>query len=108
MHSFYVKIYLYPTENGGRKRPVLNGYRPNIGFSGGNVTDGVLRIRSECINPGETHNGILSFYDDLNTEQIVKTNTLFTIQEGEKIIGCGTILRRKELNLIENRVISKI
>lgn len=108
MHSFYVKIYLYPTENGGRKRPVLNGYRPNIGFPDRNVTDGVLRIRTECINLGETHNGILSFYDDLNTEDIVITNTLFTIQEGGKIIGCGTILRRKELNLIENRVISKI
>lgn len=93
----YTKIYLYPTIEGGRKRAIISGYRPNIGFSNGKITDASLTFDAEFIFPGETQNVTASFFADSLDNGAIKPHTLFTIQEGNKKIGHGVVLKNRTM-----------
>lgn len=103
--SVHTKIFLYPTEEGGRKRPIVSGYRPNIGFPSGKITDAYCMFEGNPINPGETRNIKLSFFLDSLKDYPLANLTLFTIQEGAKKIGHGVvhnfrIAQREEISIL--------
>lgn len=104
--NIYSKIYLYPTEEGGRKRPIVSGYRPNIAFETGKITDAICLFEGEPIKPGETRNIILSFFADSFDAKTSSNFTLFTLQEGSKKIGHGVILKNKRQSVVKKERIS--
>ena len=104
--NIYSKIYLYPTEDGGRKRPIVSGYRSNIGFETGKITDAICLFEGEPIKPGETRNITLSFFADSFAPKTSPNFTLFTLQEGGKKIGHGVILKNKRQFLMKKEGIS--
>lgn len=92
--SFWANIFLDATEEGGRKRPIVSGYRPNIRFGSGQLTDAVIHFKKRpSIAPGESATVRITFFADKLTD-LPKTNALFYIQEGGKRIGHGTITRK--------------
>lgn len=106
MVNIYTKIYLFPTEEGGRKRGIISNYRPNICFEKGKITDAICSFEGEPIAPGETRNIILSFFPDSVQDIRLLRDTLFTIQEGGKKIGHGVIIRKRNALSLNKKKIS--
>jgi len=95
-------IRLIKTENGGRKTPIKNGYRPDHVFeyekSGivkyayiGDIQLGDL----EELNPGEEAKAIVRFLTHQPIEQHLKIGNKWWIHEGRNKIGTCEILKIK-------------
>lgn len=95
-------IRLIETENGGRRTPIKNGYRPDHVFeyekSGivkyayiGDIQLGDL----EELNPGEEAKAIVRFLTHQPIEQHLKIGNKWWIHEGQNKIGTCEILNIK-------------
>ena len=86
------KIALYPTEEGGRSKPVYSGYRPSFAFNSLKHYSGEILLHGKDeLRPGETSLVTIKLLPAKTIRKTLKKNDAFTITEGNKVIGAGVI-----------------
>ena len=91
-YNFTALLSLLPTENGGRKRPVYDHYRPSFSFNTINAFSGEISfIGIEELNPGGTASVKVKLLPSRYVPIKLKGGDAFTIMEGEKVVGTGVI-----------------
>ncbi len=96
IHSIKASVYLLSTEEGGRKGPIFSGYRPIIFWepamiNGGNDARMTIELKDEC-KPGDRCDATLKFYHPELLPDGIAPGKSFTLREGRKIVGRGTVL----------------
>src|SRR5579872_3823518 len=100
-YNFTAILSLFPTENGGRKKPVYNHYRPSFVFSTHQHFSGEISfVNRQELQPGETANVVVKLLPSRHIRQNLKSGDSFTIVEGDKIVGSGVIQRIEQENKI--------
>jgi elongation factor Tu len=93
-YSFRAKITLLPTKDGGRKKPIFSGYKPAFVFNTQTQYCGEIQlIDKQELNPGETTQVEIKLLPARTLRKNLHINTAFTLVEGHKIIGDGTIIK---------------
>lgn len=90
-HSkFLAEIYALKKEEGGRHTPFANNYRPQFFFRTTDVT-GTIKLPQDVkvVVPGDN----VQIEVDLITPVALEDRTKFSIREGGKTIGAGTITK---------------
>jgi hypothetical protein len=119
------EIDLLPTDQGGRRRPMPNGFRPTLWFGETGPTgepelhSAVLRLkRRDELAPGK-HGRVLISPLAFETWPQVKSGTRFDIYDGGRIVGSGVLrttpaasfaeeeLRKALTNALEEWVIER-
>jgi len=91
-YNFTATLSLFPTENGGRKKPVYDHYRPSFSFSTLQHFSGeICFINLKELQPGGTATAIVKLLPSRHIRQNLKSGDAFTILEGDKIVGTGVI-----------------
>lgn len=91
-YNFTAILMLLPTENGGRKRPVYDCYRPSFSFSSKNHISGEVSFPDrDIVEPGSTAIATVKLLPSRHIRQNLKSGDAFTILEGNKIVGTGVI-----------------
>lgn len=91
-YNLTAKITLFPTDKGGRKRPVYSGYKPSFGFNTEKHYSGEIELLGKNeLNPGETSDVFIRLLPAKNIRKNLKHNDAFTITEGNKTVGAGVI-----------------
>ena len=90
-YKLSARITLYPSEMGGRIKPVYSGYRPSFVFNSKIHYSGEIDLLGKDeLKPGETSKALVRLLP-AQTLKTLKPNKSFTISEGNKIIGTGLI-----------------
>ncbi|MGP3959739.1 elongation factor Tu [Nonomuraea sp. 3N208] len=84
--SFTARVYLLTPEEGGRRRPIASGYRPQFYLRTTDVP-GELRL-DEAARPGDT----VEVEVELGKPVAVEPGLGFAIREGGLTVGAGTVL----------------
>ena len=91
-YNFTAILSLFPTELGGRKKPIYEHYKPSFTFNSSNHVSGEISFTGHSeINPGETANVIVKLLPSRNIRANLKIGDSFSVHEGTKVIGSGTI-----------------
>ncbi|GGH08230.1 EF-Tu C-terminal domain-related protein [Mucilaginibacter phyllosphaerae] len=100
-YNFTATLSLFPTENGGRRKPVSNNYRPSFSFSTLKHFSGEISFPTlKELEPGGTATAFIKLLPSKHIRQNLKRGDAFTILEGDKIVGSGVIQQiDKEENL---------
>lgn len=94
LYNFTATFSLFPTENGGRKNPVYNYYKPSFSFNSANQVSGEVSFPElEELSPGDTTTAYIKLLPSKHIRQNLKKGDSFTILEGLKIVGAGVIQR---------------
>lgn len=82
-----------PTHEGGRQRPVYSGYRPNHDFGLSNELNDAQHHYpdDECVQPGQAARTLLWLLVPERQVGRLHLGFKFTVQEGSRIIGHGTV-----------------
>jgi translation elongation factor EF-Tu-like GTPase len=100
-YSFTATLSLFPTENGGRKKPVYDHYRPSFSFSTLKHFSGEISFPTlKELQPGNTATAIIKLLPSRHIRQNLKSGDAFTILEGDKIVGTGVIQQIEQENKI--------
>ncbi len=92
IYSFTAILSLFPTEQGGRKRPVYDNYRPSFSFNSANHFSGEVSFPNlEELKPGETATAKVNLLPSKHISQHLKIGDSFSILEGQKVVGTGVI-----------------
>ena len=92
-----VRICFLRPEEGGRKGPVMTGYRPQFSYKGKDCDASHTYPDVEWVYPGDTVRAFLSFrYPDAHHEQ-VESGMPFEVREGSRVVARGVVT--KILNL---------
>jgi elongation factor Tu len=88
-HSkFSAQVYVLTKEEGGRHTAFLNGYRPQFFFRTTDITGVVsLNAGTEMVMPGDTVELVIELIHPVAIEK----GTKFSIREGGRTVGAGTI-----------------
>lgn len=88
--EFEAEIYALKKEEGGRPTPVTSGYRPQFYFRTTDVTGEItLKKGVEMIMPGDNTTITVALIKPIAVEQGSK----FSIREGGKTVGAGTVTK---------------
>ncbi len=91
-----VLVTLLPTVDGGRERPVYNGYRPHFRVRGGNGDYlGVVFVDGldGPLGPGgQSYATVRTMYEGVNYDALI-VGCEFDIMEGGKVVGSGTVIK---------------
>jgi translation elongation factor EF-Tu-like GTPase len=91
-YDFTAMISLFPTENGGRKRPVYSHYRPSFSFNTKMHFCGeILFLNKEEVMPGDIAVASVRLLPARYIRRNLKSGDAFTILEGSNIVGSGVI-----------------
>lgn len=91
-YNFTAILSLFPTENGGRKKPVYNNFKPSFSFNSVNHVSGEVSFPELGeLHPGATTTAIVKLLPSKHIRQNLKSGDSFTILEGLKVIGSGVI-----------------
>jgi hypothetical protein len=84
-----------PTEDGGRRTPMLSGYRPSHDFRLSGELDDATHEYPDTgqVAPGETERAKLWLLAPDRQIERLFAGKLFTVQEGPRVVGNGRILR---------------
>lgn len=86
--KFSAEIYALKKDEGGRATPFFQGYRPQFYFRTTDVTGDVTLDKSiDMVKPGDN----VSITVDLIAPVALEKNTKFSIREGNRTIGAGTV-----------------
>jgi translation elongation factor EF-Tu-like GTPase len=97
VYNFTALLSMLPTEQGGRKRPVYNHYRPAFSFNRVNQFSGEISFDDEQeLRPGNTTTVEVKLLPSRHIPQRLKSGDAFTILEGDKIVGTGVIQHIKD------------
>ena len=99
-YNLRATITLFPTDQGGRKRSVHTGYRPNFAFNTEQYYCGEIELldRDE-LRPGETSKAFIKMLPARTIRKNLKEKDAFSINEGNKTVGIGIITEVKLVNL---------
>ncbi len=103
-----VEMFFLPTEAGGRKGAVHNGYRPQFYFDGHDWDAVHTYIDVETVQPGEDVSAYLSFISPHLLLPKVKVGRPFLIREGAKTVAFGTITEIIDLEKSARRIAEKV
>ncbi|MDO1605315.1 elongation factor Tu [Lactobacillus sp. YT155] len=86
--KFKSEVYIMTKEEGGRHTPFFSNYRPQFYFHTTDVT-GVIELPSgvEMVMPGDQ----VTFEVDLIAPVAIEKGTKFTVREGGRTVGAGTV-----------------
>jgi len=85
-------LSLFPTEKGGRKRPVYSHYRPSFSFNTKMHFCGEISfLNKEEVLPGETVVASVKLLPARHIRSNLKRGDAFAILEGNNIVGSGVI-----------------
>ncbi len=98
------KFKLYRTDNGGRKTPIITGYRPNHVFEyKENSNDfiasyiGDVNFKGqEFLSPGESIDATVRFLRHGDIERFIQIGRIWWIHEGRNKIGKAEIIKINE------------
>lgn len=91
-YTFEATITLLPSENGGRRKPVFNGYRPSFAFNTLQHYSGEIRLIGRTqLNPGETTRAKIKLLPAKTIRKNIRAADSFTINEGGRVVGTGGI-----------------
>lgn len=91
-YNFTAILTLLPTENGGRKRPIYDSYRPSFSFSSKNHISGEISFPDhDIVEPGTTAVANVKLLPSKHIPQNLKSGDAFTILEGNNLVGTGVI-----------------
>ena len=100
-YRFTAIVSLFPTEKGGRKRPVTNRYRPSFSFHTLQQFSGEISFSgNQEVQPGETTDAIVKLLPSRHIRQNLKSGDAFSILEGDKIVGTGFIQKVEKESII--------
>jgi len=100
-YNFVATLSLFPTENGGRKKPVYDHYRPSFAFNTINHFSGEISFPNlDELRPGGTATANIKLLASRHISQKLKSGDSFTILEGDKIVGTGVIIEIEQENRI--------
>lgn len=87
--KFVAKIYFLTAEEGGRKTCFGDNYRPQFFIRTADVT-GVIQLKdgNKIVNPGDTAELIITLINYI----AIETETNFSVREGGRTIGTGTVI----------------
>ncbi len=86
--KFEAEVYVLKAEEGGRKTPFANGYRPQFYFRTTDVTGTVeLPKDKEIVMPGDN----LRFTVELISKIAMEEGLRFAIREGGRTVGSGVV-----------------
>lgn len=92
IYSFTAILSLFPTEQGGRKRPIYDHYRPSFSFNSANHFSGEVSFPELAeVKPGDTATAMVKLLPSKHITQHLKIGDSFTILEGQKVVGTGVI-----------------
>jgi elongation factor Tu len=87
--KFVAQVYALKKEEGGRHTPFFNGYRPQFYFRTTDVTGAVtLKQGVEMVMPGDN----VELTIELLVPVAIEKDTKFSIREGGRTVGAGTIV----------------
>jgi len=87
------KVYFLKTEEGGRKSPILSGYRPALYF-GDKQTDGAIIVTDGIqVLPGEERELTIRLLHPEYVNDALSPKSSFEVKEGLKVIGRGIVLK---------------
>jgi elongation factor Tu len=91
-YNLKATITLFPTEQGGRKKPVYTGYRPSFAFNTEKHYSGEIKlIARKELQPGQTSKAYIKLLPAKTIRKNLKPADAFSINEGNKTIGSGVI-----------------
>ena len=87
-HKFKATVYVLSKEEGGRHTPFFSNYRPQFYFRTTDVT-GVVELPAgvEMVMPGDN----VDMTVDLISTVALENGTKFSIREGGRTVGAGTV-----------------
>jgi elongation factor Tu len=87
-NKFKAKVYVLSKEEGGRHTPFFSNYRPQFYFRTTDVT-GVIELPQgvEMVMPGDN----VEMTVDLISKVALENGTKFSIREGGRTVGAGTV-----------------
>src|SRR5215831_12455092 len=88
-----VEIYYLPPEHGGRKTPILSGYRPQFYYRGHDWDGQHEYPDSDQVLPGECVRAYIEFLSPAQHLGNVVEGMPFLLREGNHIVGYGTVLK---------------
>lgn len=95
-YNFTATVTLFPTGNGGRKKPVFNHYRPSFSFNTLNHVSGEMSFPDKGeLRPGGTAIADVKLLPSKHIRTNLKAGDSFTMLEGDKVIGTGVISKVK-------------
>jgi len=97
------KIYFLTYEEGGRKSPAYQGYRPQFYYDERDWDASQSYPDVEKANPGETVRTYLGFMSPKEHVGKVHVGMEFLIREGAQTVGKGTVTKILELEQSANR-----
>lgn len=91
--DFIATIYYKTTEEGGRKTPAKNGYRPQIKFPFEVMQNCACQtfIDTEWVSPGETIEAEIRMFSSRVFEGRLSMGQIFELREGMRIVATGVI-----------------
>lgn len=110
LYDIEVFIRLTPTERGGRKKPIYNGYKPSFTFDSQKHFSGEIHLLDKReLMPGESAHALVKLLPALNIKPDLRIGDNFSIFEGSKLVGLGDVenIVKKEL-IPENIIYSRI
>lgn len=105
-----VEIYYLTEEEGGRKTPIMNGYRGQFYYNGRDWDASQKFINKEICYPGETVNTSLQTLSPIFHIGQFVIGQSFEIREGARIVGKGKItnILREDFNYWDYEKLFKI
>ncbi|MDA7950038.1 MAG: elongation factor Tu [Pirellulaceae bacterium] len=85
--KFEAEIYCLSKDEGGRKTPFFNGYKPQFYFNTTDVTGSVDLVDAEMCMPGDN----VKITVELGKPVAMDTNVRFAIREGGRTVGSGVV-----------------
>ncbi|MDR1850805.1 MAG: elongation factor Tu [Mycoplasmataceae bacterium] len=87
--KFTAQVYALKKEEGGRHTPFFNGYRPQFYFRTTDVTGTItLKAGTEMVMPGDNTEMTI----ELIAPVAIEKDTKFSIREGGRTVGAGTVV----------------
>lgn len=88
--EFDAEFYLLTKEEGGRRTPIMDGYRPQFFVRTTDLTGTVkLPAGVDMIYPGSSATVHINLIDSLALEK----GTRFAVREGGRTVGCGVVTK---------------
>jgi elongation factor Tu len=95
-HYFRARIRLLGTEEGGRRTPVLSGYRPMLNFEpsqSNRFNDGILTlVACDMLDPGEFCDADIELLCPELVPVELKPGVPFNMNEGSIVVATGEVL----------------
>jgi elongation factor Tu len=88
-----VELTLIPTEHGGRKSPILSGYRPQFYYNNKDWIAELHFIDTAEVKPGDTVKAHIIFLSPNEHKGKLSSNNHFLIREGQKVVAYGHVIK---------------